>query len=60
MPEEPVRIGQAAGASVPRDRGTNTNSIAFGNARGVRNIFERVLVEQANRLSGMECPTGRT
>ncbi len=32
----------------------NTNSISFGNARGIRNIFERVLVAQANRLAGME------
>ena len=30
---------------------SNTGSIAFGNARGVRNIFERLLVAQANRLS---------
>ena len=29
----------------------NTSSIAFGNARGVRNIFERLLIEQANRLA---------
>ena len=29
----------------------NTNSISFGNARGVRNLFERVLVKQANRLA---------
>ena len=29
----------------------NTSSIAFGNARGVRNIFEHLLVAQANRLS---------
>jgi SpoVK/Ycf46/Vps4 family AAA+-type ATPase len=29
----------------------NASSIAFGNARGVRNIFERVLVQQANRLA---------
>jgi SpoVK/Ycf46/Vps4 family AAA+-type ATPase len=36
---------------------TNTNSISFGNARGVRNVFERVLVEQANRLSTLENPT---
>ncbi len=35
----------------------NTNSISFGNARGVRNIFERVLVQQANRLSILENPT---
>lgn len=32
----------------------NTNSIAFGNARGVRNIFEHILVAQANRLAAME------
>jgi len=36
---------------------SNTNSIAFGNARGVRNVFERVLVQQANRLSVLENPT---
>ena len=29
----------------------NTNSTSFGNARGVRNIFERLLVAQANRLA---------
>ena len=29
----------------------NTSSIAFGNARGVRNFFEHLLVAQANRLS---------
>ena len=33
---------------------SNTSSIAFGNARGVRNIFEKLLVEQANRLSSAE------
>jgi len=32
----------------------NTNSISFGNARGVRNIFEHILVNQANRLAEME------
>ncbi|WP_312938470.1 AAA family ATPase, partial [Oscillibacter sp.] len=32
----------------------NAESISFGNARGVRNIFERLLVNQANRLAGME------
>lgn len=35
----------------------NTSSISFGNARGVRNLFEKILVEQANRLSSMECVT---
>ena len=29
----------------------NTGSIAFGNGRGVRNVFERLLVAQANRLA---------
>ncbi len=32
----------------------NTSSIAFGNARGVRNVFERLLVAQANRLASAE------
>jgi len=35
----------------------NTSSIAFGNARGVRNIFERLLVAQANRLAAGEAVT---
>ena len=29
----------------------STNSSTFGNARGVRNIFERLLITQANRLA---------
>ena len=32
-------------------KAANTSSIAFGNGRGVRNIFERLLVAQANRLA---------
>ena len=32
----------------------DTDSISFGNARGVRNIFEQILVHQANRLAAME------
>lgn len=32
----------------------NTSSVSFGNARGVRNLFERILVEQANRLAAAE------
>lgn len=32
----------------------NTNARSFGNARGVRNLFEQILVRQANRLAGME------
>ena len=35
----------------------NTDPSSFGNARGVRNIFERILVCQANRLAGMETVT---
>ena len=29
----------------------------FGNARGVRNTFEKILSEQANRIAGMETVT---
>lgn len=32
----------------------SADQVAFGNARGVRNIFERILVNQANRLAEME------
>ena len=39
---------------------SNTGSIAFGNARGVRNIFERLLVAQANRLSVESTPDKQT
>ena len=35
----------------------NTNSISFGNARGVRNLFERILVNQANRLAALDTVT---
>ena len=35
-------------------REQNTDGITFGNARGVRNLFERILVQQANRLAGLE------
>ena len=35
----------------------NTHPETFGNARGVRNLFERVLVHQSNRLAGMESVT---
>ena len=33
---------------------SNTSSISFGNARGVRNLFEQLLVVQANRLAEQE------
>ena len=32
----------------------NTNSISCGNGRGVRNLFEQILVVQANRLAAQE------
>ncbi len=32
----------------------NTSSISFGNGRGVRNLFERMLVAQSNRLAMAE------
>ena len=35
-------------------REENDGGISFGNARGVRNLFEQILVQQANRLAGME------
>ncbi len=31
----------------------NTDGVSFGNARGIRNLFERVLVCQANRIAAM-------
>jgi len=35
----------------------NDGGISFGNARGVRNVFEKILVQQANRLAGLETVT---
>lgn len=35
---------------------SNTSSTSFGNARGIRNIFEKILVEQANRVALEENP----
>ncbi len=35
----------------------NDGGISFGNARGVRNLFEKILVQQANRLAEMETVT---
>ena len=32
----------------------NDSGISFGNGRGVRNLFEKILVQQANRLADME------
>jgi hypothetical protein len=38
-------------------RRENTDGISFGNARGVRNLFEKILVQQANRLAQLESVT---
>ena len=35
-------------------REENESGISFGNGRGVRNLFEKILVQQANRLAAME------
>ena len=35
----------------------DTDGITFGNARGVRNLFEKTLVQQANRLAARESVT---
>ena len=35
-------------------RQENTNGVSFGNARGVRNLFEQILVHQSNRLAELE------
>ncbi len=32
----------------------NADGVTFGNARGVRNLFEQILTAQANRLAKME------
>ncbi|NLL54237.1 MAG: AAA family ATPase [Clostridiales bacterium] len=51
------RLGQEAEEAVARYiEEQNTDPVSFGNARGVRNLFERVLVEQSNRLAGLEAP----
>ncbi len=35
------------------DEANDAGGITFGNARGVRNLFEQILTEQANRLAAM-------
>lgn len=35
----------------------NTDNVSFGNARGVRNLFEQVLTVQCNRLAALEILT---
>ena len=36
------------------DEANDAGGITFGNARGVRNLFEQILTEQANRLAKMD------
>ena len=38
----------------------NTDPVSFGNARGVRNLFERILVCQANRGAALDQSPGRS
>jgi hypothetical protein len=45
---------EAEGAVRAYIQEANTNSITFGNARGVRNLFEQILVQQANRLAATD------
>ena len=45
---EPVRAYIAA---------ASRNAVPFGNGRGVRNLFEKLLTAQANRVAGMEAVT---
>ena len=35
-------------------RESKKGGVSFGNARGVRNLFEKILMEQANRIAAME------
>ena len=36
------------------DEANDAGGVTFGNARGVRNLFEQVLTQQANRLAAMD------
>ena len=36
------------------DEENDAGGVTFGNARGVRNLFEQILTEQSNRLAAME------
>ena len=38
-------------------REQNDGGVSFGNGRGVRNLFEKILIQQANRLAAMETVT---
>ena len=49
-------LGEGAEEAV-RERIEAENGPSFGNARGVRNLFEGAVVRQANRLAGMSDPT---
>lgn len=49
------RLEKGAEAEVREfiDEANDAGGVTFGNARGVRNLFEQILTEQANRLAGM-------
>lgn len=49
-------LGDGAEAEVREfiDEANDAGGITFGNARGVRNLFEQILTEQANRLAKMD------
>ena len=36
---------------------TDEERVDFGNARGIRNVFEKIVMNQANRLVQIENPT---
>ena len=48
------QIQKALGGVLFIDEANDAGGVSFGNARGVRNLFEQILTEQANRLAGME------
>ena len=49
------RLGEGTEAEVRAfiDEANDAGGTTFGNARGVRNVFEMILTEQANRLAGL-------
>ena len=47
-------LEQAAEGQVREYIREEIRTVSFGNARGVRNLFERILVCQANRLAALE------
>jgi len=51
-------LGEGAEEAVREYIGvSNNSSTSFGNARGIRNIFEKLLVAQANRIAAESSPS---